>query len=147
MDIHTQTREKLTKAGLKATHQRIVILESIQKMKNHPTAEYIYEQINPEFPTISLGTLYKNLETFVEKGLVAKVSTKEGQMRYDPRTDSHGHIHCSNTREIIDYYDEELNDLIVQFFKSKRISNLHIKNITLNINANRIDPDKEISIK
>jgi Fur family peroxide stress response transcriptional regulator len=147
MDSYTEIKQLLSESGLKATHQRIVIYEAVRKMNNHPTAEDIYEKIHAEFPSISLGTLYKNLETFTDKGILAKVSTKEGQMRYDPRTDSHGHIYCTNTSEIIDYYDEDLNDLIVQFFKSKRISNLHIKNITLHINAKRIDPQKDISIK
>lgn len=142
-----QSKEAMMQVGLKATHQRIVIYQAAKKMDHHPTAEHIYDAIRIQSPSISLGTVYKTLETFVDKGLISKVFTKEGQKRYDPRTESHGHIYCANTNEILDFYDSELDDLIVQFFKSKRVNNLHIKNITLQINANRIDPDKEISIK
>lgn len=137
----------LTAGGLKATHQRLVIYEVTAKMDHHPTADHIYEAIKKDYPSISLGTVYKTLETFVEKGLLKKVFTKESQMRYDPKTESHGHIYCANTNEIVDYYDTELTDLITQFFKKKRVNNLHIKNITLQINANKIDPEKDISIK
>ena len=142
-----KTKKILTDAGLKATHQRILIYQAAMKMDFHPTAENIYDTIKVQSPSISLGTVYKTLEVFVGKGLLAKVFTTEGQMRYDPRTDSHGHIYCANTNEILDFYDEELDDLIVNFFKKKRLNNLHIKNITLQINANRIDPEKDISIK
>jgi Fur family transcriptional regulator, peroxide stress response regulator len=140
-------KEGLAAVGLKATHQRIVILDSVHNMGNHPNVEQIYADINENNPSISKGTVYKTLETFVTAGLLSKVSTHEGQMRYDPRMDNHGHINCSNTKEIIDYYDEELNEMIVSFFKKKRVSNLKIKNITLQINGDKIDPLKEVLIK
>lgn len=139
--------EQINKAGLKVTHQRIVILKAATAMDSHPSTEHIYEAIRYENPSISLGTVYKTLETFVQSGLLSKVSTHEGQMRYDPKLDSHGHIYCDNTKEIIDYYDQELNELIVDFFKKKRVNNLRIKNISLNINGDKIDPQKDVSIK
>ncbi len=125
----------------------MVIFEAVAGMTHHPTADQIFDAIHGDNPSISLGTVYKTLDTFVENGILKKVSTTNGQMRYDPRTDNHGHIYCSNTNEIIDYYDRELNEVIVQFFKKKRVNNLMIKNITLQINARKIDPDKDISIK
>lgn len=140
-------KKALSDAGLKATHQRIVIYQATYKMNHHPTAEDIFKAIHKQNPSISMGTVYKTLETFVEENLLEKVFTREGHMRYETKTDNHGHIYCANTDEILDYYDSELDELIVQFFKKKRISNLHIKNITLQINANRIDPEKDISIK
>ena len=142
-----RAKERLMEAGLKATHQRLVILDALQDSRQHPTAEQVYATIKPGNPTISLATVYKTLETFVENDLIHKVSTREGQMRYDPVLDNHGHIFCANTHEIVDYYDEELEDLITEFFKKKKVSNLKIKNITLQINGEKLDPDKEVSIK
>ena len=141
------TREKLLSVKLKATHQRIVILESILDCMVHPTADVIYDKLKPDNPSISLATVYKTLETFVQAGLISKVSTTEGMMRYDANLSNHGHIYCHNTDEIIDYYDEDLNKVIVDFFKKKRFSNLRIKNITLNINGDKLDPGKEVVIK
>jgi Fur family peroxide stress response transcriptional regulator len=140
-------QDKITQAGLKVTHQRLVILDAVLKMNFHPNVEQIYGKIRPANPSISLGTVYKTLETFVGHGLLARVFTEEGQKRYDPNLKNHGHIYCVNTHEILDYYDEELNDLIVQFFKKRKVSNLKIKNITLQINGDKLDPDKEIIIK
>ena len=99
-------RERLIGVKLKATHQRIVILEAIIDCMTHPTADLIYEKLKPGNPSISLATVYKTLETFVQAGLISKVSTTEGMMRYDANLSNHGHIYCHNTDEIIDYYDE-----------------------------------------
>ena len=141
------TREQLLSVKLKATHQRIVILDAVNDCMTHPTVDSIYEKLKPENPSISLATVYKTLETFVHAGLISKVSTTEGMMRYDANLSNHGHIYCHNTDEIIDYYDEDLNKVIVDFFKKKRFSNLRIKNITLNINGDKLDPGKEVVIK
>lgn len=140
-------KEQIAASGLKVTHQRLVILDAVLRLKNHPTVEYIFEDIRDTNPSISLGTVYKTVETFVKNGLLSKVFTYEGQMRYDPKLESHGHIHCANTSEILDYHDEELNDLILNFFKKKKVSNLKIKNITLQINGDKLDPEKDILIK
>ncbi len=142
-----ESQKKLTDAGIKATQQRIVILDAVRGMDFHPTADHIYDAILENNPTISRATVYKTLETFVEAGLLQKVRTIGGQMRYDPRTDNHGHVFCTNTDEIIDYYDEELNEIITSFFKRKKVSNLIISNISLEINARKIDPGKSISIR
>ncbi|MEJ2003869.1 MAG: transcriptional repressor [Cyclobacteriaceae bacterium] len=142
-----EIQEKISRHGLKVTHQRMVIYAAVAEMKHHPTADHIYEAIHDENPSISLGTVYKTLDSFVDKGILKKVFTQNGQMRYDARTENHGHIYCTNTDDIIDYFDEELNEIIIRFFRKKRVNNLMIKNITLQINANRIDPDKDISIK
>jgi len=147
MSSDIDLREYLIAANLKATHQRLVVLKAIKLCKNHPSADQIFEMIRPNAPTITLATIYKTLETFVEAGLIAKVSTKQGQMRYDPVLSNHGHIYCHNTNEIVDFYDEELNSIILDFFKSKKVKNLKIKNISLNINGDKIDISKDISIK
>lgn len=139
-------RGLITKTGLKVTHQRMVILGAVMKMDFHPSVDQIYAVIHEDCPSISLGTVYKTLETFVEHGLLARVFTDEGNKRYDPNLKHHGHIYCTNTHEIVDYYDEELNELIINFFRKKKVSNLKVKNITLQINGDKIDPDREIKI-
>ncbi len=140
-------RSAITATGLRATHQRMVILEVVMKMDFHPSADQIYEKIRKDNPSISLATVYKAAEAFVEHGLLARVFTEDGLKRYDPNLSRHGHVYCANTGEIVDYYDEELNDLITRFFRKKRVSNLKIRNITLQINGDKLDPDKQIIIK
>lgn len=139
-------KEKLSNAGLKSTQQRIVIYDAILNMKLHPSAEKIFEKVQKNNPSISLGTVYKTLETLISAGLVNKVHTDEGNMRYDANLDYHNHIYCTNTKEIIDYYNEDLTILIENFFKQKTIQNLDIKDIRLQINAIKIDPNLDVDI-
>lgn len=139
-------REKLIQAGLKSTQQRIVIYDAVLRMNMHPTAEKIFEKVQKQNPSISLGTVYKTLETLIGAGLVNKVHTDEGNMRYDANLDYHNHIYCTNTKEIFDYYNEELTVLLNNFFKEKTLKNIDIKDIRLQINAVKIDPGKDVDI-
>lgn len=139
-------RKKMIDFGLKATQQRIVIYEELIGRKDHPTAEKIYEKILPSNPSISLGTVYKTLDTFVSVNLAGKVMSEHGTYRYDANTGFHNHIYCTNTKEILDYEDEALNALVSEFFKKKNIVNLKIKDIKLQINGEKIDPEKEVQI-
>lgn len=137
----------LLKANLIATHQREVILSIVLDCKNHPSTEHVYGLTKKEIPSISLATVYKTLETFADKGIISKTLTIEGQARYDPNLDAHGHIYSTNSNEIIDYVDEELNTVISDFFKKKKVKNFHIKKISLNIIGDKIDTDKSIEIQ
>lgn len=146
MSRFNQAKEKLAGAGLKATHQRMVILDMIMCSKNHPSAEAIFDAIKDHNPSLSLATVYSTLETFVNNELINKVLVKDGVMRYDANTDPHNHIYCSNTNEIIDFEDQELQALIEGFLKKKNIENLNIKDISLHIQGEKIDKRKGIKI-
>lgn len=139
-------KDKLSAAGLKITQQRIVIYDALMQIPNHPSAEKIFEKVQFNNPSISLATVYKTLDTLVGAGLVSKVPTDGGNMRYDANLDYHNHIYCTNTKEIIDYHNDELNALLENFFKKKQVRNMQIKDIRLQINAEKIDPDRDVEI-
>jgi Fur family transcriptional regulator, peroxide stress response regulator len=140
-------REKLSRAGLKATQQRMVVYQALlQTMNQHPTAERIYEIVRPQNPSISLGTVYKTLDIFVSNGLAGKVASDAGYMRYDVNVEQHSHIYCTNTQEIIDYHDEALDELIQQYFQKKNIKNLRIGQIHVQISGQKENPEQEIEI-
>jgi len=63
----------LKSSNLIVTPQRVAVLEALNNLKNHPTADKIKEYVVKNHPNIAVGTIYKTLETFVEKGLVKKV--------------------------------------------------------------------------
>ncbi len=143
LDIVTKA---LAEKGLKITHQRIVVFQAIFATDKHPTAEQIYEGIKEQNPSISLATVYKTLETFVENRLVNKVSTPRGTMRYDARTDNHNHIYISNTNEILDYEDEELQVMLMDYLGKKQFDNFNITDFKLQIKGEKINPKKGINI-
>ncbi len=128
-----ELRNKLIQCGLKATPQRIIVLEALSHLRIHPTADDVYCYVIKKIPSISLGTVYNTLQSFVESGLICPVQTDDGVMRYDYILDRHHHIYCQRTHCIEDYYDEELNLLLDKFFKKKNIPDFDIKDIRLNI--------------
>lgn len=123
----------LVQNGLKVTPQRIAVLEVMLNLKNHPDADNVIEYIRINYPHVSIGTVYKTLETFVEKGILSRVKTESGVMRYDAIPEKHHHLYCSETERIEDYYDQELTDLIDNYLKKKRIPHFKIKDIKLQI--------------
>ncbi len=123
----------LRKIRLKVTPQRIAVLEALYKLKNHPTADKIKEYVVKNHPGISVGTIYKTLETFVGKGLIKKVKTEEDVMRYDAVPERHHHLYYENTNRIEDFFDEKLNLMLEEYFKKKKIPHFKIKDIKLHI--------------
>ena len=103
------------------------------RIDNHPTADNIIEYIKTNHPNIAIGTVYKTLETYVEKGIVKKVKTDRDIMRYDAILDKHHHLYCAECDIIEDYYDEELNLLLEKYFAKKKIKNFKIEDIKLQI--------------
>jgi Fur family peroxide stress response transcriptional regulator len=126
-------RNKFSEKGLKITPQRVVILEAVYKLNNHPTADNIIEYIRESHPNIATGTVYKVLETLVENGLIKKVTTDKDVMRYDGIIENHHHLYCSECDLIEDYKDEELDKLLQNHFKNKNIKGFKIEDIVLQI--------------
>jgi Fur family peroxide stress response transcriptional regulator len=126
-------RNKLIEKGLKITPQRIVVLQAIHDLNNHPTTDMIIARIKDSHPNIAIGTVYKTLETFVQKGLITKVKTDRDIMHYDEILDNHHHLYCSESDKIEDYFDAELDQIIHDYFEKKDIPNFEIEDIKLQI--------------
>ncbi|MGE5357195.1 MAG: Fur family transcriptional regulator [Deltaproteobacteria bacterium] len=126
-------RNKFSEKGLKITPQRVYILEAVYKLNNHPTADNIIDFIRNSHPNIAIGTVYKVLDILVEKNLIKKVKTDKDVMRYDAILEKHHHIYYSDSNKIEDYFDEELNELLANYFRDKNIPNFKIEDIRLQI--------------
>lgn len=131
--MKTFLRERLQEKGLKITPQRLVIYEAIFMLNNHPTAENVIEYIKTNHPNISVGTVYKVLDSLVENSLLKRVKTEKDIMRYDAVLSNHHHLYCVQTDRIEDYEDEKLNELINEYFKKNKINNFQVQDIKLQI--------------
>ena len=58
---------------LRMTNQREIILQELQKSKKHMTADELYSRVRKVMPRISLATVYRNLETLSDAGIIAKL--------------------------------------------------------------------------
>ena len=138
----SQIKEKLVEKGLKVTPQRIAILEAIYTSDNHPTAEMIMDAIKDSHPGIASATVYKVLDALVENQLIKRVKTDKGIMRYDGIVENHHHLYCSESEEIKDYMNEELDQLLTDFFNKNGIADFKIEEIKLQINGKFLKPEK-----
>ena len=68
---------------LKLTPQRLAVYKYLMNTTDHPSAETVYTAIQPEYPTMSLATVYKALKTLVEVNLIQEINVGEGNFRYD----------------------------------------------------------------
>ena len=79
---------------LRMTSQRKLILEEVKKSKSHPTAYDVYEIVKKRLPSISLGTVYRNLEVLSENGYIDKIELSGAQRRFDGQLENHYHVRC-----------------------------------------------------
>lgn len=130
---HFNIRNKLIAKGLKVTPQRLAVLEAIENLHNHPTADNIIEYIRRSQPNIATATVYKVLDAFESNALIKKVKTDSDTMRYDAITDNHHHLYCSESDRIEDYFDSELVEMIEYYFTKKGIPGFEIEDVKLQI--------------
>ena len=71
----------------KHSRKRDAILECLRCTTSHPTAEWVYTQLKPTIPDLSLATVYRNLAMFKDEGTIDSVGVYNGLERFDFRTD------------------------------------------------------------
>lgn len=95
------------KENRKHSKKRDEILRVLHSTKSHPSAQWIYEQLKPTIPDLSMGTVYRNLSLFRREGDIACVGTVNGEERFDGNTQLHSHFICDNCGAVIDIAHEE----------------------------------------
>lgn len=126
-------REQLKEKGLRITPQRVAIFEAVFELKNHPAADSIIEYIKKNHPNISVGTVYKVLDSLVENGLLTKVKSERDIMRYDAVMNHHHHLYCRENERIEDFEDPDLDRMLSDYFEKNKIKGFRIEDIKLQI--------------
>jgi Fur family transcriptional regulator, peroxide stress response regulator len=106
--------------GLSVTHQRLAIFEALASSREHPSAEQLHTAVQRRIPTLSLATVYKNLEALKAIGAVVDVNPLHEQARYEsalPGTGAghpHHHLVCTSCKKVRDLHDSDLDRLRVR---------------------------------
>lgn len=87
---------------VKYSKQREAIKTYLQHTYSHPTAAKVYEDLRTEYPNISLGTVYRNLNFLVEQGEIMKISCDDGSDHYDGNPKPHYHFVCRKCGQVTD---------------------------------------------
>ena len=114
---------------MKYSWQRQIILETIQEHKEHLSAQQIYGYARERCPHISLGTVYRNLNTLADNDMIGRVGMISGAECFDWDPNSHEHFYCRKCHKIInlDLPEGELNAL------SKNVPGLRIEGHCLTV--------------
>lgn len=97
------------KGFVRKTKQRELILRTLRSTKSHPTADWIYERVKEEMPSISLGTVYRNLGILKDLGEIRELSYGSKYSRYDGNPKNHYHFVCTNCDTVIDLEELPVN--------------------------------------
>ncbi|TLE03472.1 Fur family transcriptional regulator [Helicobacter japonicus] len=91
----------LKEKQLKTTPQRIAILSQIYS-NGHMSVEEIYEQIRSVYPSISLATIYKNINMLCEANILREIKAPKDKQRFELSSDRHLHVYCEKCGKLED---------------------------------------------
>lgn len=112
--------QTLSTTGGRMTAQRRLILATLAECSDHPTAEEIYQRVQPKNPALNLSTVYRTLRWLEQEGLVNSrhFDGEPHQDRFDPVADEnsdHHHFRCRSCNRIIEF-DAPLLEQVKQIF-------------------------------
>lgn len=103
---------KLRHSGHKITPQRMAIAGMLAKSEGHPSVEDIHAQLEADFPTMSLATVYRNILLLKSLGEVLELGFPDGSNRYDGRKPfPHPHLICIRCKKILDPELDSLDEM------------------------------------
>ena len=104
--------QKCLSKGVKLTDQRRIIAKVMSESTDHPDVDELYKRVSKLDSKISIATVYRTVKLFEEAGVVAKHDFKGNKARYEEATqEHHDHLIDVKTGEIIEFVDEEIEDL------------------------------------
>lgn len=97
--------------GMRLSRQRLFILELLWERQAHMSARDIYDSLNQSGKAIGHTSVYQNLEALSAQGIIECVERSEGRL-YGNISESHSHINCLDTNQILDIHVELPQELI-----------------------------------
>ena len=108
--------EKCKQKGVRLTDQRKVIAKVLSESKevygskDHPDVDELHKRVTALDDKISIATVYRTVKLFEEAGILVKHDFKAGKARYEIN-DDHNHLIDIKTGDIIEFVDEEIEEL------------------------------------
>ncbi len=114
---------------MRMTNQREIILTELRESRRHLSADELFERVKKFMPRISLATVYRNLETLSEAGMITKLEISGRQKRFDADTHPHDHIYCVQCHRVdnIDFDRKMVNETAIVSDKGYRITGYRVE--------------------
>lgn len=118
---------------MRYSKQREIIHKVVMESCDHPDAKEIYSLVKKKISNISLGTVYRNLNILVLEGRIRRLSSLDGNDRFDKTLQDHNHVICLKCGKVCDV------NLLPDESKIKKVENeTGFKITTCNFNINGI---------
>lgn len=119
----------LKEYNLKVTPQRVAIVEELCT-NGHMNIDELYQKLLEKFPSVSLATIYKNINAMVERVFLAEVKIPNSKSVYELHKEEHAHLICDNC----DYIEDIVLDTksLIQDLNSKNSFKVSSSQIILN---------------
>ena len=105
--------ERCQTLGMRVSRQRRYILELLWQAQEHLSAREIYDRLNLQGKNIGHTSVFQNLEALSGQGIIESVERWDGRL-YGNISDSHSHVNCLDSQEIIDVHIQLPPELIKQ---------------------------------
>ena len=101
MEKSVQYADMLKRKELKSTPQRMAML-GIMEAKGHADIDEIYQEIKKDFVSISLATVYKNINTMLDAGIIEEIKVPQKKSKFEIAKHKHSHFVCEKCGEVYD---------------------------------------------
>jgi len=105
--------DKCQAMGMRLSRQRRFILELLWQEQEHLSAREIYNRLNQQGKDIGHTSVYQNLEALSAQGIIECIERSDGRL-YGNISDSHSHVNCVDTKQILDIHIELPEEIIKQ---------------------------------
>jgi Fur family transcriptional regulator, ferric uptake regulator len=103
--------QKIKSCGFRLTVPRQAIIDILDKIEGHLSAEDIYMKLHAGHPDIGLTTIYRTLDLLEQTGIVMKFDFGHGRAKYElaeeysKKKHHHHHLLCTKCNKVLDYSD------------------------------------------
>ena len=107
--------KRLKGVGLRVTPQRLAIYRALVTSDAHPTAQALFEALQPTLPSLSQATVYNTLQVLVTHGLIQEIGEAgDGAVHYDANPAPHVNLICTRCHCVEDYFEIPLEGVLEQ---------------------------------
>jgi Fur family peroxide stress response transcriptional regulator len=105
-------REHCASHKVPLTPQRLAVFRALAATDSHPSAEDLFRAIQPDMPSLALGTVYRTLEWLESQALVSRVHDLGEPARFDANLEPHHHLVCMRCQRVVDFADARIDKML-----------------------------------
>ena len=108
----------------KLTNQRLKIVESIFNMREHFTADDLYDRLRGKGENVSKATVYRTLSILAQGGIVSAQDFGQGPLYYEPALGQKDHYHliCTETGKVVEFRNADVDKILAKVAKTRGFS-------------------------